>query len=129
MRSIPLAPVVVCNYPATGGTPCTNYASTYQTPTLAGACSSATPVIIPTTTNCSATSDLSGNFVIFVPPGAAYAYYFKYVNTWYGPYSVSSGSGLISLTSGGGLSVGGGTLGLITSCSIYRKIKTNFGES
>ena len=99
MRVIPFAPMVVCGYPAGSGTPCTNYATTYNSPTLANSCPSNAPVVTPATTTCSGTSDKNGNFVIFVSAGAAYSYYFEASNQWYGPYVVT-GSGGSSLNLG-----------------------------
>jgi hypothetical protein len=92
LRAIPFAPVVVCNYPAVGGPPCTNLATTYTSPTLATPCAAGTQVIAPRTTTCIGTSDATGNFEIFVGSSSAFTYYFKNSNTWYGPYVVTSGA-------------------------------------
>jgi hypothetical protein len=96
LRALPLAPVVVCNYPASGGTPCTNYAATYTNPLLITPCPSSTPVVTPATSTCSATSDSQGNFVFFVAPGANFAYYFQSGNTWFGPY-IATSNGTVNL--------------------------------
>lgn len=100
-RVIPNAPIVVCSYPATGGTPCTNYATTYTSPTLGTSCSVSplTQVVAPATSTCIGTSDSQGNFEIFAGSGN-YAYYFQNNNSWYGPYVVTLG----------GAATGGGTV-------------------
>jgi hypothetical protein len=95
IKAVPLAPVVVCGFPATGGTPCTNTITTYTDPTASVACTAGSPVISPGTSTCSATSDTAGNFEIFVNTSvnSAYTYYFKAGATWNGPFAVAEGSG------------------------------------
>jgi hypothetical protein len=85
-RVIPSAPLVVCNFPGTGGTPCTNKATTYTNSTLASSCSTSTQVVVPGTSTCSATADSAGNFGFFVANGT-YVYYFQDASlVWHGPY-------------------------------------------
>jgi hypothetical protein len=76
-RVIPNAPVVVCAFPGTGGTPCTNLASTFTDPTLGTACGPTAQVVAPGTSSCSATADSAGNFQFFAASGLPYTYYFQ----------------------------------------------------
>jgi hypothetical protein len=109
VRVAPLAPMVVCAWPPTGGTPCTNKITTYTDPSESVSCPASAQVLSPGSTTCQTTSDVFGNFEFFAASPSTVAYYFKVSNTWNGPFVASIG---------GGTGVGIGTtghLGLYTS--------------
>lgn len=118
VRTVPNAPVVFCNYPATGGAPCTNLAATFSSLLGNSACAAGQGVL-PTTTTCSSTADSQGNFVLYAAAGN-YAYYFQVNGAWYGPFAVALGgvgSGtIVGATSNGGLVLTGNTIGLLQTC-------------
>lgn len=92
VQVVPFAPVVVCGYPATGPTPCTNLAATFDTPTLTNPCSPTAQIVIPTTNSCVSLSDAAGNFS-FNSSSGNYSYFYKALGTWHGPYNVTFSSG------------------------------------
>lgn len=92
VQVVPFAPVVVCGYPATGPTPCTNLAATFDTPTLDNPCSSTAQIVIPTTHSCVSLSDAAGNFSFYAPSGN-YTYFYKALGNWQGPYNAPFSSG------------------------------------
>lgn len=97
LHAAPYAPVVFCNAPGTGGTPCTNLATTYNSFNEAVTCSPGQGTL-PGTSTCSSTADAGGNFGIYAVAGN-YVYYFQVNGVWHGPYGVSLGG-----TGGGGSS-------------------------
>jgi hypothetical protein len=102
LHVVPFAPVVFCNAPATGGTPCTNLATTYNSMTGSQACAPGQGTI-PTTNICSSVADVNGNFGVYAAPGN-YTYYFQANGVWRGPYNASlggSGAGNPNLTFSG----------------------------
>lgn len=106
VRVVPNAPMVVCNYPATGGTPCTNLVTTYIDPLTSAVCPSTAQVISPGTNVCVPNSDADGNFTVFVVAPTTIAYYFQASGLWQGPYVQTIGG------TGGG---GGGGSGTVTN--------------
>lgn len=90
LHIIPFAPVVFCGAPATGGTPCTNLATTYNSSTGSQACSPGQGTI-PTTNTCSAVADVNGNFGAYAAAGN-YTYYFQANGVWHGPYNAPMSS-------------------------------------
>lgn len=109
VRVAPLSPMVVCAWPPTGGTPCTNKITTYTDPSASVSCPLSAQVLSPGTTACQTTSDVFGNFTFFTAAPSSVAYYFKVGNAWSGPFVVSIGGGT-------GVSTGTtGHLGLYTS--------------
>lgn len=93
VRVIPNAPVVLCSYPGTGGTPCTNLATTYMSTTLSVACPTNAQVVAPGSNVCSATADSAGNIGFFTANGT-FVYYFQTAGgVWEGPYTVAIGTG------------------------------------
>lgn len=108
VKVIPLAPVVVCADPATGGTPCTNLATTYTDRTAGTNCVTPAQVVSPATNVCRTNADAAGNFQFFASAGN-YDYYFQDQGTgaWSGPFVVVLGSS--SITGGTVTSVSGTT--------------------
>lgn len=112
IRVIPSAPIVVCAWPPTGATPCTNLLTTYNDPAQDVTCPGTAQVVWPGSNICEATSSPSGNFTFFGPPGGNAAYYLKLGAVWQGPFVVTlpgggTGSGTVtSIASGTGLSGG-----------------------
>lgn len=92
----PNLPVLaVCNYPA-NATPCTNYATTYDS--TGAACSNgAQDTPDPQPSSCQSTGDAQGNLGFWIPPGT-YDYTVCIQNTvsCFGPYTFTAGSGGIS---------------------------------
>lgn len=133
VRTVPNAPIVFCNYPASGGPPCTNLAATFTS--LAGTVSCpAGQGVLPTTSTCSSTADAQGNYVFYAAAGN-YTYYFQVNNTWNGPYSASLGGGgggsgtITGVTAGAGLQGGGLTgnipLSMLLTCSNGQTMQWN----
>jgi hypothetical protein len=109
VRVAPLSPMVVCAWPPTGGTPCTNKITTYTDPSESVSCPASAQVLSPGSTTCQTTSDVFGNFEFFAASPSTVAYYFKVSNTWNGPFVASIGGGT-------GVGTGAtGHLGLYTS--------------
>lgn len=96
----PNLPVLaVCNYPA-NATPCTNYATTYDS--TGAACSNgAQDTPDPQPSSCQSTGDAQGNLGFWIPPGT-YDYTVCIQNTvsCFGPYTFSAGSGGSAVTPG-----------------------------
>lgn len=90
-----------CNYPA-NAIPCTNFATTYTSLTLATACLTSTPIVLQGSSTCQATSDGYGNLGVYTNAGT-YSYTLTSNGVTYGPYTVTLGGG------------GGGTPGGLTS--------------
>lgn len=118
VRVIPNAAMVVCGFPATGGPPCTNLASTFTDPTLGTACGPTAQIVPPGTTTCSATADSAGNFGFFAASGT-YTYYFQNGSVWQGPFTVTLGG------TGGGGGGGGGGVADPGSNGIMKRIALN----
>lgn len=117
LHVVPFAPVVFCNAPASGGTPCTNLATTYNSLSGAQACAPGQGTI-PTTNTCSPIADANGNFGFYAAAGN-YTYYFEANGAWYGPYNAPLGAGgggsgtITGISAGAGLD-GGGTSGAVS---------------
>lgn len=120
VKIIPFAPVVVCGWPASGANPCTNLQQTFTDPNAGSACPSTAQVISPGTTACSSTSDSAGNFSFFVTTGSSVAYYFKYLNTWKGPFVTTIGG------SGGGGGGGNVPLGATGQVPVMNPLATAY---
>lgn len=115
VRVIPGAAVVVCGFPGTGGTPCTNLASTFTDPTLAVACGPTSQIVPPGSSSCQGTADSAGNFGFWAASGV-YTYYFLDGITWQGPFTVTLGG------AGGG---GGGGLQDPGSNGLVKRVALN----
>jgi hypothetical protein len=87
-----------CNYPA-NAIPCTNFAPTYNSLTLAVACPSNTPIVLQGSSTCQATGDNYGNLGVFTAPNSAcgvtcYAYTLTSNGVTAGPYLWTQGGGI-----------------------------------
>lgn len=90
--TVPLAGIRFCNSPAVN-VPCTNLAITYTDATLTNACPSSTQIVLAATNNCVGTTDLFGNWGVWVQPGT-YTYTIQLPKGGsIGPYTVTVGGG------------------------------------
>lgn len=90
--TVPLAGIRFCNSPAVN-VPCTNLATTYTDATLTNACPSSTQIVLAATNNCVGTTDLFGNWGVWVQPGT-YTYTIQLPKGGsIGPYTVTVGGG------------------------------------
>lgn len=94
---LPSSPQIsFCNAPA-NAVPCTNKATTYTNSTLGTACSTSTQIVLDGATTCVASPDSQNNWGVWLSPGQ-YAYTITLNGTNSGPYYVSVGNQVASLT-------------------------------
>lgn len=90
--SVPYAGISFCNSPA-NAVPCTNKATTYTGITLNTPCPTSTQITLATTSTCTATTDLFGNWGVWVAAGT-YSFTVQLPAGGYlGPWTVTLASG------------------------------------
>lgn len=116
----PNSPVLaVCNHPA-NQTPCTNYATTYNS--LGTACSNgAQDTPDPQPSNCQSTGDAQGNLGFWAAPGTYdYTVCIQGTVTCFGPYTIT----LAAEDTNGSCTMSAGTCSAITFATAYKTTPT-----
>lgn len=121
LKAIPTATINFCTAPA-NGVPCTNKATTYTDSTLATSCSTSTQIVLAGTNSCTGSTDLFGNWGVWVPSGQ-YEYTVTVNGASSGPYPVTAGG------SGGGAGVGTILTGNAGAIPLYTITGTTLGPS